>query len=92
MNCYFVYYRVAGDDAAIRARIAALLNEVERRTGVRGRVFRRTDHSATWMETYEGITDPGAFDRALEAAVAESGFAAILAPDQRRHVERFVAV
>jgi hypothetical protein len=92
VNCYFVYYRVAGEDATVRARIGALLDEVERRTGVRGRVFRRTDGSGTWMETYEGIADPDAFDQALDGAVSATAFSTILPADQRRHVERFVAV
>lgn len=87
---YFVYYRI---DPERRAAMpwAALFAEVERRTGIAGRLYGPADDGRTWMEVYEPV--PGAnregFERDLEAAVAGSGLAAHLPAGERRHVEAF---
>ncbi len=86
----YVYYRVRRDSAATRAAIAALFADVERRTGVAGRLLARCDDRRTWLEVYEPVTRWSSFGRALEAAVRANA-AAALAEDGRRHIERFAA-
>ena len=53
---FYVYYRIAADTSAGRARIGALMTDVEARTGVRGALFARSDDPSTWMETYGPVT------------------------------------
>ncbi len=86
----YVYYRVARDSAAARAAVAALFADIERATGVAGRLLARADDPRTWMEVYEPVTQVAAFGRALAAAV-RSHQAAALAEGGQRHVERFAA-
>jgi hypothetical protein len=86
-HCY-VYYRIVGDPRAARAVVAALMADVEARTGIAGRLLVRADDPATWMEVYEPIARPAAFGRVLAACARRHGAAAI-ARDGRRHVERF---
>ena len=87
---YYVYYRVAPDQAE-RARgiVAGLQDDVLRQTGVRGRLMHRRDDTATWMEIYEGISDEQAFDASLAAALERCGFSSVLAAGSRRVTEIF---
>ncbi len=85
---YFVWYRVPGDAGAARARVDALQRELESRTGVIGRLLMRPGAPPTWMEIYEGVRDPSAFEAALAEVAAHHGVAAH-AP-AGRHVESFV--
>lgn len=87
----YVYYRLAGDPAAARAAVAALLADVETRTGVCGRLLERRGPPRTWMEVYEPVLRPAAFLRVLAGAVRRHGVAAH-AVDARRAIERFAAV
>lgn len=86
----FVYYRV-DPDKVVQAPWSALFTEVERRTGVAGRLYGPAPDGHTWMEVYEPV--PGAnragFEKDLSAAVAEVGMEAVLAPGEQRHVEAF---
>jgi len=84
----FVWYRVAHDSPDARRKASTLLDAVHLRTGVRGRLLERQDErGATWMEIYDAIGDPRAFDFALADAVRESG--ALALADGGRHAERF---
>jgi hypothetical protein len=93
VTSYFIYYRCAPE----RAReLAAIVNKaqtgVHRSTGVAGRLMRRNEAtSCTFMEIYEGVADNTSFEAALDRALARGRFDALLAPGERRHVERFVA-
>ena len=89
---YFIYYRVAAEhaDAAWRT-VAALLTALEERVFVSGRLLRRQDEPLLWMEIYEGVRDPAAFDAVLAEVLAGSELAAFLAPGATRKTERFVA-
>jgi hypothetical protein len=87
---YFVYYRTDADPAQIRRIVERVQRELAQATGVRGRLMRRADDPRTWMEVYEAVADAAAFERAAEAALERAGFARLLAPGERRHVERFV--
>ena len=85
---YFVWYRVPGDAAAARASVNALMHDISRRTGVIGRLLMRTDTPPTWMEVYECVADPDAFEAAYAQATARHAVAAH-APEGR-HLERFL--
>jgi hypothetical protein len=87
---FYVYYHVEGDMMAARARIAALMAEVEARTGISGRLLARCDDPSTWMEVYEPVRDAAAFARALAACVRRIGAAAVAADGVRR-IECFAA-
>jgi hypothetical protein len=81
---YYVYYRLDPASAeSSRAKVQAILDAVERRTGVRGRWMRRRDDAATFMEVYEGVRDAAAFEALLEAEGARLGV--------ERKVERFIS-
>lgn len=83
MTNYYVYYRI---DAArrdeLRHAIECLFAVIERETGVRGRWMHRRDEPTTFMEVYEGVADPAAFEALLERAAAPLGL--------ERHTESFV--
>ena len=66
----------------LRAAVEKLFLEVEKRCGVRGRWMRRRDDATTYMEVYEGVTDPAAFEEVLEREGAKLGVP--------RRLERFV--
>ncbi len=68
MTALFVYYRLAspqtaGDLPTLLAKVWQHIPE-----GVLPRLYQRTD-TATWMETYHGITDAQAFLFALNSAL-----------------------
>lgn len=88
---YYVYYRSDADPAEVRRIVEGVQRDLARETGVHGRLLRRADGTATWMEVYEAVADPAGFERAVAAAVARAGFERLLAPGERRHIERFVA-
>ena len=86
----FVYYRI---DPARQAEMPwkALLAEVERRTGVRGRLYGPAPDGVTWMEVYEPV--PGAsrarFEADLARAASGVGLEGLLPEGEYRHVEAF---
>ncbi len=87
---YFVYYRIPAENAGpMHAKTLAMFRDVERDTGVAGRLMRRRDDSGTWMEIYEGVADPAAFEVALAAAVLRHDFLRVLAPGAARKTEVF---
>jgi hypothetical protein len=87
---YYVWYRVLAAPAEAQRAVAALQDDLARRTGIRGRVLMRRDDPATWMEIYEDVAAPAQFEPALAAAV-ERHRAADFAHDRARHTETFVA-
>lgn len=73
---YYMYYKVdPARVAEVRAVVEALMRRVHAATGVQGEWQRRRDDPATFMETYANVTDAAAFDKALAAALEETGFA-----------------
>ena len=87
---YYVYYRVAPSEAVrARALVAAVQSALRKDTGIHGRLLRRSDDPSTWMEIYEAVADPLPFEAALERLLAQHGFDGCIAPDSRRHCERF---
>jgi hypothetical protein len=85
---FYVYYRVTGDTAAVRATIRALMADVEARTGISGRLLARSGDSSMWMEIYEPVANADAFARTLAACVRRC-MAVGVAADGLRTLERF---
>jgi hypothetical protein len=90
---YYIYYRLHPQTlAAAREQVAALLRAVEARCGVPGRVLRKRDEPALWMEIYDGVRDAAGFEVAMLEEVARLGFESLLAPGSARRIERFVSL
>lgn len=90
MISYFIYYRVApGLEPLAKERAHRLQSRLAQSTGVRCRLMTKRGEPNLWMEVYEAVTDPLAFERALDGAVLELQFDQLLAPGSRRHLERF---
>jgi hypothetical protein len=86
----YVYYKVDLQRGAEFERAARdLVARVAAATGVQGRLLRRRDAPATWMEVYDAIPAGLDFEAILHAALGASGLQGLLAPDAR-HMERFV--
>lgn len=87
---YYVYYRIEPRrEADARARVEVLLAGVAHEQGVNGRLLRKRDEPALWMEVYEGVSDAAGFEAALERACAGSGIAEVLLPGSARKTECF---
>jgi Domain of unknown function (DUF4936) len=84
---WYVYYP-APSVAALPA-LRAMLQTLAAGGAVRARLEERVElgSTPTWMEVYEGIHDPAAFEAALSAAVRASGLPQELTAARR--VERF---
>jgi hypothetical protein len=92
MPNYYIYYRVAPSAAArLRAVVDAVQSELHQDTGIQGRLMRRDDDPGTWMEIYEAVADPVRFEAALARLLTKHGFDDCMAPDSRRHTERFIS-
>ena len=82
---YYVYYKVdPGQALEIRRAVDAIFGAIEKHCGVRGRLMRRRDDPATYMEVYEEVAD----ERAFEALLEREGAALKL----QRKVERFISL
>lgn len=84
----YVYYRV-DDPVAAGSKIAALLENMARQTGVIGRKLEKCDEPLLWMEIYQGIDDRMAFAGELASQERQLGIAGLLPPGQPRHQEWF---
>ena len=87
---YYVWYQVTGDPQHARTAIDAMMTDLARRTGIAGRLFLRRGESSTWMENYEGVSDPALFEREFIAVALEHDLARFINAGGR-HVEAFVA-
>jgi Domain of unknown function (DUF4936) len=89
---YYIYYRVSPLQAtAARKAVATMLSALEQRTAVIGRLLWRQDEPLLWMEVYEGVREPAAFEAIVAELFATSGLAAFLETGSERKTERFVA-
>jgi len=86
---YYVWYRLAGDACEARAAVTAMMLDVAADCGVVGRLMKRADDPGTWMEIYEEVDEPAAFEHALDDALRRHG--ALAYAHGGRHVECFVA-
>jgi hypothetical protein len=82
---------VTGDLYAAAAAAGALIDAVASGTGVHGRLLARRDDPSTWMEIYEDVDDPAAFERALNGLASSHGVLAFV-DGGRRHTERFASL
>lgn len=88
---YYIYYPVRiGMEADLSRALYNLQDDLRHQTGIAGRFLRKADDPWTWMEIYEDVADPVAFDAALEQAVERHGLERFLDEGGRRHIERFV--
>lgn len=87
---YYIYYRVdAAKAGACAVAVEFLLDAMEKKTGVRGRVMKKRNEPLLWMEVYEHVSDDANFEWELAEAVAGSGIAHLLQPGSGRHTECF---
>ena len=84
---WYVYY--PAPSAAALPALRAMLQTLAAGSAVRARLEERVEFGSTptWMEVYEDIRDPDAFEAALTAAVRASGLPQELTVARR--VERF---
>lgn len=86
----YIYYKVTPqNEKAVRAAAESLLKAVAATTGIEGRLMCRRDKPDTWMEIYEGVSEPNAFLTTLDKALAGVKFAEVLGPEMRRMTELF---
>lgn len=89
---YFVYYRIQPErQVELAASLATMHASLHAATGIIGRVRRRLDDPLTWMEIYEGVTDPRLFEVELGLHAMNHGLHDVLEPGGVRHLERFRA-
>ncbi len=87
---YFIYYRVAKSaEAAVTVR--KLQSAIHERLGIAGRVLKKRDEPAMWMEIYEGVSDAAEFEAVLAALIDGAGFDGVLAAGSTRKTECFEA-
>ncbi|MEO1765666.1 DUF4936 family protein [Thiobacter aerophilum] len=86
---YYVYYRVdLRREAEAIAAVDQLLFEIAAKTGVQGRLLKKRDEPALWLEVYADV--PGDWLEASLAAIAQRlEFARFLQPGSTRRVECF---
>lgn len=84
---YYVWYRVRADERETETVIRHMMARVACRGGVAGRLLKKHGEARLWMEVYEGIADPDAFERLLARAVDE--FDVEMFCDDNRHAECF---
>ncbi|MDC7708882.1 DUF4936 family protein [Vogesella indigofera] len=82
----YIYYRVQDNILPIRQQTETLLAEIEKMTGIKGRLLQRRDDAQTWMEVYEAVADSSALQQALQRALTTRPLLAALS----RHEEWFV--
>jgi hypothetical protein len=89
---YFIYYRVRADIDRddVHATVRAMQSALAARTGVSGRLMERRSDTSTWMEIYEAVADPTAFEIALDIETQAHHLAELVEPGAARHMERFV--
>ncbi|NWG87635.1 MAG: DUF4936 family protein [Hydrogenophilaceae bacterium] len=86
---YYVWYKVAdADDRELEQAVRAMQARLACRTGVAGRLLKRRDRPDTWMEIYEAVAEPAAFEHQMQALVDQFDIEVRLA--EGRHVECFI--
>ena len=87
---FYIYYRVPAQNAErARAVVNALQRELSDIAGISGRLLRRRDDEATWMEIYENVQDVARFEAELAKLIERHGLAALLVPGSSRKQEVF---
>ena len=89
MEHWYIYYELAESRCAVALpRVQRMQGDLAATTGVRARLEQRIDSksSTTWMEVYEDVADPAAFESALAGIVRDAQLSELTTP---RHLERF---
>ena len=86
---FFVWYEISGDPHRARAAVDAMMADIARTTGIRGRLHARRDRPTTWMETYADVADAPGFEEEIAAAAKRHDVAQHTSGARR--VEVFVA-
>ena len=87
---YYIYYKVpAANTAAALAAVNALQRDLAEATGIAGRLLRRRDDPATWMEIYEPVPEAASFEEKLHELADAHSLAGWLAPGSARRQEIF---
>ena len=90
-TAYYIYYRLRpGSVQAAQERVTALRARLHARCGVLGRLLTKRDEPDLWMEVYERVEDPAAFEAALAEETAHLGLGLLLSPGSARKLECFV--
>ena len=90
---FYIYYRIAASHAAdARIALEGVLEALQQRFAVRGRLLCAQNDAALWMEVYENVGDPVPFEAALNDLLEATRFASWVAPGSARRTERFVAM
>jgi hypothetical protein len=88
---FYIYYRVRADRTDVaHGLVRRLIEAIERRFGVQGRLLMRRDEPLLWMEIYEAVPDDRAFEAAIRDDCERLDFASALVPGSSRHCECFV--
>ena len=86
---YYVGYTVDRADAhELEQAVRSMQARLACRAGVVGRLLKRRGAPDTWMEAYEKVTDPSAFEQTLASLVDQYDIEVRLR--DRRHTECFV--
>ena len=89
---YYVYYRVAPENAAkCEARALELIAGVRDATSVAGRLLKKRSEPLLWMEVYDNVRDDAKFELELEQAAAQLKIAECLQEGSTRRAECFEA-
>jgi len=86
---WYVYSAAPQAAASALPLVRQMQERLVMTTGIRARIEERVQPGATptWMEVYEGVSDPGTFASNLQAAVHASGLAT--EHTLARRIERF---
>lgn len=68
---YYVWYRVAADDAETETLVRGMMARVACQSGVPGRLLKKRDEPRLWMEVYEAVADTVAEMARFERILAE---------------------
>lgn len=72
MNHYYIYYRVNEQNAAETEQLVRSMQaRLACRSGISGRLLKKRDEPALWMEVYEKVANPERFEHLLNQAVDE---------------------
>jgi hypothetical protein len=87
---FYVYYRVAdGSQALALERVGLLQRRVCREVGSGGRLLKKRGEPDLWMEVYDRVPDPAAFEVILDEAARDAAFDEVLSSGWSRRVECF---
>ena len=89
---YYIYYRVAADQAqGCESRVLELFSAIKQATNVTGRLLRKRSEPLLWMEVYENVRDDAKFELELEQASTQLKLTECLQEGSTRRAECFEA-